>query len=240
MQAKAHTLTVEEAQHLKLTNLHYHLGAEHKFVGEYDDPTESEKYDAALKDKNKLDQDKPDAGDGHRPGFMCKASSTKAGQKTPGGNGEYGKTYEFHFVYSTAGDDTLVANLGKAAGQDVTGRFQGNPMIVVQARVFVIDDSGTGASGGSASVDEDVKVPTNPVKLENAVMYTGSTTGPKYNNKCCSPYVITWHVQTTCNRISAAAFDKLVAQDNDGHMHGSRWLLDKELVVKPEGVKPLA
>ena len=122
---KAATLTDAQANFLPLTNVHFHLGAEHK-SNSYKDDTHSQAYDAA-------------PTDGPRPGFMCPSDTLTPENLTPYNftyceGVEVGKSYEVHYVHSSAGiferdnetnPDVLADGLGGAAN----GRGQLNPMV---------------------------------------------------------------------------------------------------------------
>merc|ERR1740130_1822035 len=77
------------------------------------------------------------------------------------------------------------------------------------------------------------------------VMYPGSTTGTGFNNKYCSPYTITWHVDKRCNMVTAASFDtmckdlKAANEKHDLHIHGSRTILSSDWVVPADQVLPI-
>merc|ERR1712060_196902 len=72
-----------------------------------------------------------------------------------------------------------------------------------------------------------------PSDMADIVKYTGSTTGTSHDNDICSPYVISWHVDTVCRQVSPEAFDDMCrVMKEDYHMHadlfphGSRKLVD--------------
>jgi len=240
---KAATLTDAQANFLPLTNVHFHLGAEHK-SDDYSNDTDSRAYDAAPGGRRL-------AEGAVRPGFMCDTAGLSESQTAPyvfqhcRGDVQVGKSYEVHYVHSSAGytseelegadQDGIDDGLGGAAN----GRGLLNPMIVVQGQVFQI-------VAGAENVT-DLLHGWTVVGHENSVMYSGSTTGESHDNAVCSPYVITWHVDLACHRVSPEAFDNLCRQMNETYQlvadlypHGSRKLLDPAWVVKAEYVKPLA
>jgi len=181
---------------------------------------------------------------------MCKSDDLNADQLKAfefqhcKGKVEVGKSYEVHYVHSSAGYseealkgadfDLMNDGLGGAAN----GRGQLNPMVVVQGQVFQIVQ-------GADTVD-DMLHGWSVVGHENSVMYTGSTTGPSHNNEVCSPYAITWHVDLKCHRVSPESFDNLCKQmkdmyklEKDLYPHGSRIIVDSKWVVPKDHVKPL-
>jgi len=106
---KAAVLNEEQAAFMPLTNVHYHLGAEHKSEA-YSDGTDGEAYDA--------DQDGRRLGYGGevRPGFMCPTSDLSSTQLESysfehcTGDVTVGKSYEVHYVHSSAGYSEEVRN----------------------------------------------------------------------------------------------------------------------------------
>jgi len=228
MVPKAATLTKAQAAMLPLANVHFHLGAEHKSES-YADDADANAYDAASSNNRRL-ADKP------RPGFMCASKDLTSDQKKTYDfqycvNTEVGKSYEVHYVHSSAGGDQISEGLGQAAH----GRGQLNPMVAVTGVVYQIvngaPDLDVYAMGGMDAAD--------------SVMYSGSTTGQSHNNEICSPYTITWHVDKKCRLVSPKAFDDFCKKKKDAGLkkdlypHGSRIILDPKWVVKSDYVKPL-
>jgi len=239
---KAAVLNDAQANSLPLANVHFHLGAEHK-SDDYKDDTDAKAYDAA-NDKRRLAANP-------RPGFMCSNDGLTQDQlkaydfKYCQGMVQVGKSYEVHYVHSSAGydaEDLKNADadlMGDGLGGAANGRGQLNPQVVVQGQVFQIVQ-------GAATVD-DMLHGWSVVGHDNSVMYSGSTTGPSHNNEVCSPYVISWHVDLKCHQVSPESFDNLCKQMNDLYKlekdlypHGSRKIVDQAYVVPADYVKPLA
>jgi len=229
---KSPTLSPEQVVNLSYVNVHFHEGAEHK-ADEY---------------KNAAAIDAWDSSSGTtRPGYMCdytaSSSTTHTWQWCK--EVEIGKSYEVHFVHSSAGyspehtahssTDELQDGLGGAAhGLGIL-----NPTVAVEAQVFHI------VPNDEPNVDahEDI-VYGWPAEERHAVSYMGSTTGPSHDNTHCSPYVVTWHVDLKCHKIRAEDFDKMCKamkdtykMENDLHPHGSRGIVDPAYVVKSEYIK---
>lgn len=236
--AKAAVLTEEQSDRMYQTNIHFHFGAEHK-SDHYNDSTDSEAFDDAHAD----DHHRRLAG-AVRPGFMCSNEGLTEEQLKPydwqhcQGEMHVGKTYEVHYVHSTAGTaDSLDDGLGTAAG----GRGLANPMVTVNAQIFqIVNDVGV-------HDDSDLVHGWDHTDHDEAVMYAGSTTGTSVDNTVCSPYAVSWHVDLKCHLISAASFDnmckdmkELYNMENDLYPHGSRILLDEQFVVPADEVYPLA
>jgi len=243
---KAATLTQAEATLAPLVNVHYHMGAEHKSE-EYSDDVDSAAYDA---DSAAL-LEQGGGAKRPRPGFMCSTEGLTAEELAPynftscRGAVEVGKSYEVHYVHSSAGytaeelEGAGIDGIDDGLGGAANGRGQLNPMITVQGQVFQIVQ-------GAEEVS-DLLHGWTVVGHEDSVMYPGSTTGTSHDNEICSPYAITWHVDKTCHRVSPASFDNLCKQMKDEYNieedlspHGSRKLVDPKFVVKAEFVVPLA
>jgi len=250
-----------------LVNVHWHLGAEHKSEA-YNDDTDSKAYDAGRRLRSVkpfygressmiLGEGRSLAESGEvRPGFMCPTADLTEEEKAPYEfkyckGLEVGKTYEVHYVHSSAGynpDDTTMADedlLADGLGGAANGRGLLNPMVTVEGQVFLL------VNGDDAPTDMLMNSVNAPFvkngEFDDAVMYHGSTTGPSHDNEVCSPYAITWHVDKRCNKISAESFDNMCKvmketynMEADLYSHGSRKILDPKWVVPAEYVVPLA
>jgi len=241
---KAAVLNHNQSMYLPLTNVHYHLGAEHKSAS-YNDDAASTAYDAGGHARRLAGNKKP------RPGFMCETKSLTQEQRKPykfqhcTGDVAVGKTYEIHYVHSSAGyspEESLAAGveaLSDGLGGAANGRGLLNPMIVVKAVVVQLVN-------GAQLVDDLLHDWNVGPGHNDTVMYQGSTTGQSHDNKICSPYSITWHVDRACHKISPSSFDKLCADmfkvygmQYDLEPHGSRKLVDPEYVVSANYVTQL-
>jgi len=211
-------------------NVHWHLGAEHLSVGEYDEngkgPGEIQKLD----------------GDA-RHGFRCnKYDETDAKFTTPYEwkhckEMEVGETYEVHWPHSAAG---ACGTPNQYQTPFYDGVFCTDGVLTdtaaqvgVQSQVFVIVN------------DESYYWPelfrgmiVDGEMGQDVAKYTGSTTGDKRNNDVCSQYSpITWQVDRKCHMVSASTFDKMCADmkaqrddmSDDLHPHGARELVDDNL-----------
>ena len=225
-------------------NVHWHLGAEHRSAGQYDEtgtgPTE-------IADRRKL------AGK-IRQGMQCKkfdktdVKFTKPFDWKFCKDMEVGQTYEVHWPHSKLGAcksvnqyqtpfyDGVFCNLGAA----LEGGLQLTPQNIasavgVQAQVFTIVND---ESYYYPDLMRGMIVDGNHGK--DMAIYTGSTTGTSRNNKICSMYApITWQVDRECHLISASTFDKMCADmsaqrddmSDDLHAHGSRELVAQNLTA---------
>lgn len=224
-------------------NVHWHIGAEHRSEGEYDEsgsgPTNSRRLLAE------------DDHVGEREGFQCHHYDPEDEKFTKPFNWQHcermevGQTYEVHWPHSAAGAcgtvnqyqspfyDGVFCNLDKATfltlqPQDIASA------VGVQAQVFTIVN------------DEDYYYPDlmrgwviDAGMGKDIAYYTGSTTGTSRDNEVCSMYSpITWQVDRKCHLISASSFDKMCADmlsqrddmSEDVHPHGARELVDARYV----------
>jgi len=218
-------------------NVHWHLGAEHKSAGQYDDagkgPADSHSHRKLM------------AGE-VRQGLRCKHYDAKQPMYTKEYKWQHcvgmkvGETYEVHWPHSAAGAcgtpyqyqtpfyDGVFCNGGiiSLAPQNTWEK------IGVQAQVFTIVN------------DENYYYPdlmrgmiVDGVRGQDIAKYTGSTTGTSRSNTVCSSYTpITWQVDRKCHLISASTFDKMCADmkaqaddmSDDLHAHGSREVVAKK------------
>jgi len=224
-------------------NVHWHLGAEHLSVGEFDEHGTG-----------------PADSDGHRrlsddvrQGFKCKKYDKTDVKFTTAYNWQHcsgmhvGDTYEIHWPHSAFGACNtpyqyqspfydgvfckLPANTNKA---DLPAQAVADS-IGVQSQVFVIVN------------DENYYYPDLMRGMIvdgnygiDVAAYTGSTTGTSRHNDMCSQYApITWQVDRKCHLISASSFDKMCADmktqsddmSSDLHAHGSRMLVKNVLAA---------
>ena len=231
-------------------NVHWHLGAEHRSTGQFDDagtvadrgPSDSaHRKLLATTDSANLRCYHYDATD---------AKFTTEFDWKHCVDMKVGETYEVHWPHSAFGacatvnqyqtpfydgvfcnmDATTAASLNSAAQGDiaVVGTAQ---QIGVQSQVFTIVN------------DESYYYPdlirgmiVDGDKGTQITAYTGSTTGTTRSNTMCSTYgPISWHVDRTCHMISASTFDKMCADmkaqrddmSDDLYAHGSREVVNQ-------------
>jgi len=221
-------------------NVHWHLGAEHLSVGQFDENGDGPA-GTVHEDEGGEDDSRRLAGVA-RLGHRCHYYDENDAKYTTPYDWKYcqgmhvGETYEVRWPHSAAG----------ACGtpwQYQTPFYDGvfcrdliislSPLntflkIGVEGQVFTIinDESyyypdlirGMIVANGTDFGDDIAK-------------YTGSTTGTSRNNEVCSWFTpITWQVDRKCHLISASSFDKMCydmlnQQDDmllDVHPHGSR------------------
>ena len=184
---------------MNLCNVHFHRNAEHKAAA----------YSTFV-------------DDGVNSGWACQEPAAgRLEQK----HAEYkgcegiaeGDTIEVHWVYTTCDTTSAgVAPLGGGLSACMTSTCS-NPELNVVAQVLLLEKNGKVKFDGNA-----------PISHKDAtVMYTGSTTGPTYNNNHCSPYQVTWNVKTTCDTLDIDNFSKWCSdnQYKEQHAHGVRELV---------------
>jgi len=237
-------------------NVHWHLGAEHKSAGQYDEtgsgPGGHTTGDMA---RRKLAQSYDEtAEDGVRLGLQCHHyDETDSMYTTPYDfkychGMEVGQTYEVHWPHSAAGMcgtkwqyqypfyDGVFCTPGVISLGDEPP-FNVPATIGVQGQVFVIVNSDDAEYANDdlfhgAWQDESHWV--------DVAKYIGSTTGTTRDNEVCSMYSpITWQVDRTCHKVSASSFDMMCkmmmeqADDmyEDTHPHGARELVAPEWAI---------
>ena len=216
-------------------NVHWHLGAEHLSVGQYDENGTG-----------------PSSNDGEvRLGFRCQLYDESDPKFTTPyewkhcENMTVGETYEIHWPHSAAGACGTEWQMQTPFYDGVfckDGIISLDPLntykkIGVQAQVFTV------VNDDSYSFPDLIKgMVVDPEKGMGVdmAMYTGSTTGTTRNNEICSRYTpITWQVDRKCHMISASSLDKLCADmktmkddmSKDLHPHGARELVDDALAA---------
>jgi hypothetical protein len=218
-------------------NVHWHLGAEHYSVGQFD---ESGAGPSDIHHRRKL------AGKA-RQGFQCThydandpKFTTPYDWKHCDSSMEVGQTYEVHWPHSAFGAcgtpdqyqypfyDGVFCHIGTRYNTEKSLSHQ----VGVQGQVFTIvnDDSYYYPDLiRGMIVDGDYG--------QDIAAYTGSTTGTTRNNTMCSAYSpITWQVDRKCHLISASSFDKMCADmmaqrddmSDDLYAHGSRELVNSK------------
>jgi hypothetical protein len=225
-------------------NVHWHMGAEHKSDGEYDDDGTAPNKNRRLSSDIRPSYHRNLAGDVRYGGKCYKYDSSDSRFTT-----EYewkhcvgmhvGDTYEVHWPHSKAGAcgtpnqfqtpfyDGVFCRFGTDGAANTVNLLDDLPgRVGVQAQVFTIIN------------DEDYYYPDlmrgmiiDGAYGQDMAHYTGSTTGTSRSNTVCSQYTpITWQVDRKCHLISASSFDKMCADmklqrddmSDDLHAHGAR------------------
>lgn len=184
------------------------------------------------------------AGAGEQGGYQCNATNqlTQAELTDPtNGAGAFhgvkpGDSIEVHWVFTTCDVDP-----GPTLGSCFSDSCA-NPSLRVESQVFLVvndaaaPDFGDYAYGGNmvGNLHQPKSLPSG---TGDPVVFLGSTTGPSYTQKTCSPMQVTWSVRPECSKLS---FQSLMAWGATGnvfdedHSHGVR-----QLVTAPELLAPI-
>jgi Delta carbonic anhydrase len=211
-------------------NVHWHLGAEHLSVGEFDETGTGPALDSDVD---------------MRMGHQCKFYDESDPIFTTPYEWKYchdmqvGQTYEVHWPHSAAGAcgtpnqyqtpfyDGVFCTDGVLTDTASQVGVQSQVFTIVNDEAYFWPDMMRGMI-----VEGDMG--------QDIAMYTGSTTSDKRDNEICSQYSpITWQVDRKCHMISASAFDQLCYDmlqqrddmSDDLHPHGSRETVSDELAA---------
>lgn len=198
---------------MNLCNIHFHKNAEHK-GGEFT------KYAGN--------------GDGHGyhtgfeySGTLSKAESTPLDHEVcPSEHGglQSGDTIEVHYVHSSA-----KIKPGPTLGACLNDAIK-NPQLRVETQVYVLvnDPSALNfgelaAHGEKNGFHQASNIPTHTGK---PIQYSGSTTGPNYNEQG-SPFQVTWSVRPKVAKVDIASVGEWCKGNvfNEDHAHGVRNLV---------------
>jgi len=223
-------------------NVHWHLGAEHRSAGEFDEDGTAPGDNAGTR---RLSGD-----DVTRYGYACHKFDASDATFTT----EYawqhcldmhvGETYEVHWPHSSLGAcgtpyqyqtpfyDGVFCGLTSELATALLGAPQGiADNVGVQGQVFTIVNDETYFY---PDLIRGMLVDNEHSMGIDISSYTGSTTGTSRDNAMCSAYTpITWQVDRKCHLISASSFDKMCADmkqmrddmSSDLHPHGARELV---------------
>merc|ERR1711920_72124 len=233
-------------------NVHWHLGAEHRSEGEFDEDGTSPENHGIPEDEDPEDTRRLEAA---RYGFACRhydSEDTRFNTEYPWKycrDMHVGETYEVHWPHSALGAcgtpyqyqhpfydgvfcgiDAEVETLGLTAQAIASSvGVQGQVFTIINDEAYYYPEMARGMIVDSEhGMGVDITV------------YTGSTTGTTRNNQICSNYApITWQVDRKCHLISASSFDKMCADmlqmrddmSGDTHPHGARELVWKNLTA---------
>lgn len=207
------------ADKLNLCNIHLHRNAEHKGPG----------FSVS-------------AGDGEFGGYKCveSASLTATELEDPtGGQGackgiKPGDTIEVHWVYSSC----EVAP-GKGLGSCLSDQCA-NPQLRVETQVFLLVNDSNALDFKSFDYHGSPVGGLNqaralPTGTGTAVVFAGSTTGPKYTEAKCSPLQVTWSVRPQCARVNIATVHDWCKGNafQEDYAHGVRQLVTAKELLAP-------
>jgi len=223
-------------------NVHWHLGAEHLSVGQFDEHGSGPPIVNSSSSSSSSSSGRRLAGadDAIRLGHRCHHYTTADVKFTNEYNWQHcvnmqvGETYEIHWPHSAAGScgtkwqmqspfyDGVFCNDGIIT----VAPLNTYEKIGVQSQTFTVvnDEAYYYADLFKGMMVDDTHG-------QDMAKYTGSTTGTSRDNQMCSRYTpITWQVDRRCHMISASSFDKLCADmkmnaddmSTDLYPHGSR------------------
>lgn len=209
--------TAPKYQDLNLCNIHFHAQAEHKAADFAIPASTGVGYQCALsKNLTAVELKAPDAD-------VCKGLKP-------------GDTIEVHWVHSSC-----EVKPGKGLGSCVNDACK-NPKLRVEAQVFTLVNDPKALNLNdmletSMPVNGKHQAKSIPVNTGAPVQFSGSTTGPSYNDKTCSDFRVTWSVRPQCAKLdinSVAAWCKAGNVFGEDHAHGVR-----KLVTNPSYLAPI-
>ena len=202
---------------MNLCNIHFHKNAEHK-GGEFTTYAGN--------------------GDGHGylSGYKYNGHLSEAETKSVHGkvcdsaHGDLvpGDTIEVHYVHSSA-----QINPGPTLGACLSEAIK-NPQLRVETQVYVLVNDKNALDFGKLTDHGVVNGKHQALNIPNntgtPVQYTGSTTGPGYNEKG-SPFQVTWSVRPKVAKVNIETVGKWCKGNTfkEDHAHGVR-----NLVVNPD------
>ncbi|MBP0481883.1 cadmium carbonic anhydrase [Sagittula sp. M10.9X] len=146
-----------------------------------------------------------------------------------------GDTIEVHWVHTSC-DITPGEGLGSCLSDACA-----NPQLRVEAQIFLVVNDPTALNfmdfdyGGEINGRHQAKA--IPTGTGRPIQFLGSTTGPKYTERVCSPLQVTWAVRPNCARLDVHSLNEWAQSRNifnETHSHGVR-----QIVTKPELLAPI-
>ena len=254
------TTTLAEAG-LCPVNVHWHLGAEHLSVGQFDAAGSGPTYSGSarrLLAGDELNTEPAAGGRGHYKRVQHHLHRRVRLEALQGHEGRRDlrgplaplrlRRLRYPFQYQTPFYDGVFCNLDGATADAVGSAADGDVALTstagqigVQAQVFTIVNS----DAAEYQYDNLIRgMIVDGTRGEHIQAYTGSTTGTSRSNEICSKYApITWHVDRKCHQISAKSFDKMCEQmkaqlddmTGDLHPHGAREVVAHSMTANNGG-----
>ena len=204
------------SSNMNLCNIHFHKNAEHA-GGEFS------KYAGNGN------------GKGFKSGYLYSGSLTKSESKPakieicPSDHGALlvGDTIEVHNVHTSA-----IVKPGPTLGSCLSDSIK-NPQLRVEAQVYVLVNDANALDFAQISTVSSVngyyQAIATPTNTGKPVVYSGSTTGPSYN-EAGSPFQVTWSVKPKVAKVDINSVGKWCESNvfNEDHAHGVR-----NLVINP-------
>jgi len=135
-----------------------------------------------------------------------------------------GDTIEVHYVHTSA-----QVKPGPTLGSCISDAIK-NPQLRVETQVYVLvndadalDFNSLASYSNTNGVYQADNIPTNTGR---PITYSGSTTGPKFNEQA-SPFQVTWSVRPKVAKINTKSVHKWLSGNdfNEDHAHGVRNLV---------------
>lgn len=206
------------ASELNLCNIHTHTNAEHKGPG--------------------FSMFVSNADDG---GFACNATPNLNEAELAPAPGAYqgvapGDTIEVHWVHTSC-----EATPGEGLGACVPEAC-GDPLLRVEAQVFLVVNDPDALDFAAMVYDGNVvdgrhQAKAIPSMTGEPVLFRGSTTGPSYDQRKCSPARVTWNVRPQCAKLDINSLHRWAEQGNVFNETGSHGV--RQLVTALELLSPI-
>ena len=202
---------------LHLCNIHTHTNAEHKGPG----------FSIFVSD----------ADDG---GFACNETPDLSEAELAPASGPYkgvapGDTIEVHWVHTSC-DATPGEGLGACVPEGCD-----NPLLRVETQVFLVVNDMNALDFANVAydgnmVDERHQAKSIPSTTGEPIVFRGSTTGPSYDSRQCSPARVTWSVRPRCAKLDINSLHRWAEQGNvfnETKSHGVRQLVTAVELLSP-------
>lgn len=208
-----------ESSQMNLCNIHFHKNAEHK-GGEftvYAGNGDGHGYSSGYKYSGKLNKSE-----------LMPAQTDVCPSKHGGLSS--GDTIEVHYVHSTA-----KVNPGPTLGSCLSDSIK-NPALRVETQVYVLVNDKNALDFNALTKHESknglaqaLNIPSN---TGDPVQYTGSTTGPGYNEKG-SPFQVSWSVRPKVAKVDINSVGEWCKGNtfNEDHAHGVRNLVQNPALL---------
>ena len=204
------TLPVTE---MDLCNIHFHESAEHKGgdFTEYAGNGDGHGYGSGYKYSGSLTDAELTASDEE----ICPSDH---------GALESGSTIEVHYVYSTA-----QANPGPTLGACLSDSIN-NPQLRVESQVYVLVNDDNALDFANLTAHDNSSGKNQALHIPNdtgiPITYTGSTTGPGYNESG-SPFQVSWSVRPQVAKVNIKTVGNWCKGNvfDEDHAHGVRNLV---------------
>lgn len=197
-------------ERMNLCDIHTHTNAEHRGPG----------FTVAV-------------DDGTHGGFACDISAdlTEDERSPYDGEGHFeevapGDTIEVHWVFTSCESEP-----GPGLASCMTNACM-NPQLRVESQVFLVVNDPEAADFSDYTLAAEqaggyYQPKSLPEGTGTPVEYTGSTTGPRYNELECSPLQVSWSVRPQCAKLDIGSLYRWGADNAFGedHSHGVRELV---------------